>query len=91
MKPLGTAVKQLVKDLGLSSKLEQYEAVNRWAEVVGARIAQETEPMRIEKGVLVVKVKSSVWRNELNLRKREIIERLNTAIGRQHVKDIRFQ
>jgi predicted nucleic acid-binding Zn ribbon protein len=91
VKPLHTAVKQFVKDLGLSSKLEQYEAVNRWGEVVGTRIAQETEAVRIEKGVLVVKVKSSVWRNELNVRKREIIERLNTALGQQVVNDIRFQ
>jgi hypothetical protein len=40
---------------------------------------------------LFVHVKTSTWRNELTLRKKEIIDKLNTVIGFDVVKDIKFQ
>ncbi len=90
-KTIGQAIEQLVQNLGIQAKLQQYEAVNRWASIVGTRIAKESEAVRIEKGVLIVRVRTGVWRNELNMRKQEIIARLNEAIGSEAVKDIKFQ
>lgn len=90
-KSIGEAIGELTRAFGIQTKLQQYEAVNRWADVVGTRIAEQAEAVRIENGVLVVRVKSAVWRNELNMRKREIIEKLNRAVKTDAVKDIRFQ
>ncbi|HXG38538.1 MAG TPA: DUF721 domain-containing protein [Bacteroidota bacterium] len=90
-KSIGQAISELTHTLGIQSKLQQYEAVNLWATVVGTRIAEQTEAIRIEKGVLVVRVKTAVWRNELNMQKQEIIEKLNRAVKTNVVKDIRFQ
>lgn len=90
-KSISQAISELTQAFGIQSKLQQYEAVNQWAAVVGTRIAEQAEAVRIEKGVLVVRVKTAVWRNELNLRKQEIIERLNRAVKSDVVKDIRFQ
>jgi predicted nucleic acid-binding Zn ribbon protein len=91
VKVLGEAIGELARSFGIQDKLRQYEAVNQWASIVGKRIAREAEAVKVEKGVLVVRVKTSVWRNELNMRKHEIIEKLNRAIGSETVKDIRFQ
>jgi predicted nucleic acid-binding Zn ribbon protein len=91
MKPLGIALKEFTTSLGIGKKLEQYEAVTRWEEIVGPRIAKETEPVKIEQGVLIVKVRTSVWRNELSMRKQEIKERINKAIGHEVLSDIKFQ
>jgi predicted nucleic acid-binding Zn ribbon protein len=90
-KTIGQAIGELTQALGIQSKLQQYEAVNQWSAVVGKRIAEQTEAIRIEKGILVVRVKTAVWRNELNMRKQEIIEKLNRAVKTDAVKDIRFQ
>jgi predicted nucleic acid-binding Zn ribbon protein len=90
-KSVGQAIGELAQAFGIQSKLQQYEAVNQWGAVVGTRIAEQTEAIRIEKGVLVVRVKTAVWRNELNIRKQEIIEKLNRAVKTDAVKDIRFQ
>lgn len=90
-KSIGQAIGELAQAFGIESKLQQYEAVNQWATVVGTRIAEQTEAIRIEKGVLVVRVKTAVWRNELNMQKQEIIEKLNRAVKTDVVKDIRFQ
>jgi predicted nucleic acid-binding Zn ribbon protein len=90
-KSLGQAVQDLVSSLGLDRRLQEYKAVTNWAEIVGDHIAKVSSPVRISKGVLVVSVRLSTWRNELTLRKKEIIGKLNAVIGEGTVKDIRFQ
>jgi predicted nucleic acid-binding Zn ribbon protein len=80
-----------VKGLGIQKKLQEYDAVVYWESVVGERIAQMTTATRILQGVLFVHVKTSTWRNELTLRKKEIIDKLNIVIGINVVKDIKFQ
>ncbi|MCX7983875.1 MAG: DUF721 domain-containing protein [Bacteroidetes bacterium] len=91
MKSLGEAIEEFTKVLGIDGKLREYEAISRWEECVGARIAAEAVPERITKGILIVRVRSSVWRNELTVRKKEIITKVNTTLGKQVVKDIKFQ
>lgn len=90
-KTIGSAIDELVKSLGIQQKLHEYDAVVYWDEVVGERIAQMAKATRILQGVLFVQVKTSTWRNELTLRKKEIIDKLNIIIGSQVVKDIKFQ
>ena len=91
VKPIGSALDELVKGLGIQKKLQEYDAVVCWESVVGERIAQMTTATRILQGVLFVHVKTSTWRNELTLRKKEIIDKLNIVIGINVVKDIKFQ
>lgn len=91
VKPIGSALNELVKGLGIQKKLQEYDAVVYWESVVGERIAQMTTATRILQGVLFVHVKTSTWRNELTLRKKEIIDKLNIVIGINVVKDIKFQ
>jgi predicted nucleic acid-binding Zn ribbon protein len=88
---IGSAIDELVKSLGIQKKLQEYDAVVYWEKVVGERIAQMTTATRILQGVLFVHVKTSTWRNELTLRKKEIIDKLNIVIGLDVVKDIKFQ
>ncbi len=91
MKSVHTALDELIGSLGIRKKLREYDAVLSWQDIVGGHIAKATTPLRIIQGVLVVKVKTSAWRNELTLQKKMLIEKLNSALGEQVVKDIRFQ
>jgi hypothetical protein len=47
-----------------------------WEEAVGSRIARRTEPLRIERGVLKVRVTSAAWANELSLLGDDILAQL---------------
>jgi len=75
---------------GLAKGIAQQQALNLWPEVVGSSIARNTKPEKVEHGVLYIKTKSSTWRQELQLRKRDIIEQLNAAVEHSAIKDIRF-
>lgn len=89
-KDIKSSIEELVESLGIRHKIAEYDAVVRWESIVGEHISRAADAVRIVKGVLVVKVKSSTWRNELSLRKKEIIDTLNNALGEEVVKDIRF-
>jgi len=90
IKPIGFALDELVNSLGIKKKLKEYDAIIYWDLVVGRQIAKMSTATRITQGVLFVHVKTSTWRNELTLRKKEIIDKLNTVVGLNAVKDIKF-
>ena len=90
IEPIGPALDKLISSLGIGIKLQEYNAVVYWEKVVGLPIAKVTKATKIKKGVLFVQVKTGTWRNELTLRKKEIIDKINNLIGIDVVKDIRF-
>lgn len=50
-----------------------------WDKAVGTRIAERTQPFRLERGCLEVKVASSAWANELSLLAGDIQAQLTAA------------
>lgn len=90
-KSLGDALDELIENLGIKKKLREQNVFDFWDSAVGERIAQVARPTRIAKGTLFVTVTSGVWRNELSLRKTEILGRLNEVLEEEIVKDIKFQ
>jgi predicted nucleic acid-binding Zn ribbon protein len=82
---------ELIRELGIGKTLSEYGIITRWSEVVGEKIAAVTRPERFERGILFVAVSSAPWRNELTLRRQEIIDKINTGAGGSVVKDIRFR
>lgn len=89
--PIGEALGAFAAELGIAGRLREYEAVTRWEAIVGERIARVARPLRVEKGVLVVNVESAPWRAELTLRRREILAKINSALGGPVIGDIRFR
>jgi predicted nucleic acid-binding Zn ribbon protein len=83
--PLGEALRRLTGSLGIATKLTEYQILAEWGEIVGERIAHVTTAERIER------VRSAPWRNELTMRRLEILDLLHRAGGRKVVKEIRFR
>ena len=90
MELLKKAIKEAVEKTGIDNALKQEKAVLIWHEVVGRAVAKETEAVDVEKGVLIVKTGSPVWRQELHMQKKEIIKKINNKIGSKAIKEIRF-
>ena len=60
-----------------------------WRAAVGARIADRSSPISLERGTLVVRVATSVWASELSLLCEPILARLRTQ--RIAVSELRFR
>jgi len=75
----------------LLRRLRQYQALAVWPEVVGARLARQTQPLRVVAGVLVVGVRNPVWGHQLSLMKGKLLDALNHRLGAPTITDLRFR
>lgn len=71
-------------------RLREAEAVLAWPKAVGARVAARTEAERLVGDVLVVRVATAAYANELVMLKRMILEKLAPAVSGEPVREIRF-
>jgi predicted nucleic acid-binding Zn ribbon protein len=89
-KPIRDILEKFFRSLGVEERLEENLAFAYWDSVVGKEIANHTEPEKIVKGTVMVKVDNDVWRNELSFFKHEIIQKLNQKIGKKIIQEIKF-
>ena len=85
---LGDALQGLLEDLGIATRIREYDVVDVWADVVGPHIAGVTAVKSIRNGMLLVSVAQPAWRQELLLRKKELISAINERLKRNVVRDI---
>jgi predicted nucleic acid-binding Zn ribbon protein len=52
-----------------------------WAQLVGPAVAARTTQLRLERGVLYAHLDSSVVRNEIFMRREELKDAINNALG----------
>ena len=90
MQGLKTVISTFLKKYKLEAGLAQQQALVVWGDVVGEKISNKTSAESIEHGVLIIKTKSSPWRQELTMRKKDIIIKLNKKLNQNIIKDIRF-
>ena len=82
---------RLTNRMGIAARLEKEKAVVLWEEVVGKNIARRARAVSVRNEILFVTVQNSVWLQELALLKEGIIEKINSLVGRQVIKDIVFR
>jgi hypothetical protein len=85
------AVNGALHRLNLDAKMKGYAAWMVWNKAVGDTIAQQAQPAFTRGGVLFVKCSSSAWMQQLQFMKGKICEQLNRLLGKEVIKDIRFQ
>ena len=61
---------------GIDKKVERYEFILYWKEIVGEKIAAVTKPEYISRRALIVTVTHSAWAQELNFMKPVILQKL---------------
>jgi predicted nucleic acid-binding Zn ribbon protein len=89
--PLGAFLHNLVAKTGIDKQLQAASVLEYWAEVVGEGAAKSCTIQKFEYGKLIVHCTAPVWRTELQLRKADIIARLNERAGADVVKEMVFR
>ena len=62
----------------------------KFADVVGNLILPHVKPVSLDKNILVLKCDSSIWKQELFLQKKAIIDKCNLLLGKPAVRDVRL-
>lgn len=79
-----------LREQGLETPLMQKRLVEAWPAVAGPVIASYTLNTYIYNQTLYVRLSSPALRSDLSMRRQELTQQLNAAVGEQVITDIRF-
>ena len=85
---VGDIIRKLMKNPKLAEKLDKLNALDAWEEIIGVPISKYITDQKIYKGILYVKIKSAVVRNELSYKKSNFITQINQKVGKKLITDI---
>jgi hypothetical protein len=74
----------------LTSELSLRKIEEAWKKTVGTQIEKNTKLSFVKNNTLFVKTNTPVWRNELEFRKTEILEKLLDELSNTRLTNIRF-
>ena len=79
-----------LREQGLETPLLQKRLVDSWPEVAGPLIARYTLNTYIYNQPLFVRLSTPSLRADLSMMKRQLVDKLNAAVGQQVITDIKF-
>lgn len=90
-KPIGKAVEEYFRALGMTDKLYETKVLSRWEELMGKVIATRTTNVYIKEKTLYIELNSSVMRDELLQHKSVIINKVNGSAQKVLIEDVFFK
>lgn len=89
--PLGRLASRIAAQRGWAQHLSGGAVFGRWAELVGAEVAEHARPVSLREGELTVQASSTAWATQLRLLQRQLLARIAAGIGRGVVSKLRIQ
>lgn len=87
---IGDILPRYLRDTGLEMPLQQRRLVDAWEDVAGAVAARYTAEKFIKNQTLFVHILNPALRQELSMRRSDLIRRLNERAGAALIFDIRL-
>lgn len=88
LQPLEEALKDYVKQLKLSGKLNEVKLIREWENLIGKTIARSTTKIYIQDNILHVYIRSSVIKNELMYIRTALLTRINQMFTEEFIKEL---
>ena len=85
---MGEALGQWLDRYRLRQGTDDSRVLQAWDEVMGPSVARQTSRKKVENGILVIQLDSSVVRKELLMVKGKIVTAINEHVGRNAIKDV---
>jgi predicted nucleic acid-binding Zn ribbon protein len=86
-RPLTTALDALTATIAPATTLAHVQEI--WESAAGPAIASSATPTAERGGVLTVTCAAAVWAQELDLMAHELVEKLNSALGEDAIRELR--
>ena len=90
MESIARVLPALLRELGLEAGVLGWRAVTEWPDAVGPPIARRTRAVSFQDGTLRIEVEGSAWRYELEVLKRQLLQKLNRHLGSELVRELEF-
>jgi len=91
LSPIGDIVKDVFAKIESESAFSREDIDGYWKEFVGETGFKHSRPVDFKKKVLVVRVDSSSWMQELAMQKRKLLKELKRKLGKDTISEIHFK
>ncbi len=81
---------EFISKNALSDGIDSARIQENWSSIMGENISAYTKEVSLQQDVLIVKLSSSILRQELSYGKEKIVEMINKSLGGNKIQDIRF-
>lgn len=88
---IGRLIDDVLKTYRRESDNELIQVWQVWDGAVGDIIAQNAKPAAFKGRILLVHATSSTWIHQLHFLKKEMIVKLNQALGKSLIDDLKFK
>ena len=88
IKSLKDVLKEVITQKPLIKGVQNVRICNSWAEVMGENIQKYIYNVKYKRGILFIKLKSSVLKEELIFEKNKVIKLINQELGKEYVKEL---
>jgi predicted nucleic acid-binding Zn ribbon protein len=88
---IGNILNNVLKTCRSDCDEELSKVWSLWESAVGEVIAKNTKPEAFKGKLLLVLVNSHPWMHQLQFLKKDIINKVNQALGKELVQDIKFK
>jgi len=85
---IGDILQAYVQQHRWGDKLTAVDLKQAWGTIMGEMIHNHTTELELRKKVLIIKLDSSVLRQELSYSKQKIVDKINDHFGRPIVEDV---
>ena len=88
---LSTLLQKVIYQKKWQKRLEIHNVFHFWENVVGSEVASHAQPSVIHGNTLWVEVTDSVWIQQLQFMKYELLKKINKQLYLEDLEDIRFR
>ena len=88
IKNISKIIKEVFSQKHFRIGIDNIKVQEAWLKTMGKNIQKYTYKVVYKKGILYVKLKSSVLKEELTFEKIKVINLLNKELGKEYIKDI---
>ncbi len=88
---IGDIIDKAIKSYRIESDEGLSHVWSLWNDLVGVAIAKNAQPAAFKGKLLLVHVTSSTWMHQLQFMKEEIKAKVNNALGKNLIEEIKFK
>ena len=87
--PLGRIASRIALERGWAPRLTTGRLFDRWAQIVGADVAEHAQPVELKDGELTVQADSTAWATQLRLLQKQLLTKIAAGVGHDVVKRLK--
>lgn len=86
--PIKEIIAEFLKESKLEQGIQEQKMLRRWHEITGPAVSRNTRSVEIRNRKLIVRLGSSVIRNELNMMRENLLHELNDHFPKPVIDEI---